>query len=141
MMANSAKIGGRGILGGVALSAGLLAFAPLSAQEPPAPVEDSLTIPTGPHETAAKPLPQPDKPGEKQGFIRRQVGRDVNPDASGASPLPQPESPATRQGFIRRQVGRDVNPDQQPQPGLAPPTRPDPVAQPTPGGALPAPQR
>lgn len=44
-----------------------------------------------------KSLPQPTAPGTSEGFVRRQVGRDVNPDAAHARPLPQPTGvPAAR---------------------------------------------
>lgn len=117
--------------------------APTAAQTVPA----GTTQPVGqPGTTATRPLPAPPKVGEKQGFIRRQVGRDVNPDQPdpAANPLPRPPKPGAgrtqshddgeddiqmarpgpveRQGFIRRQVGRDVNPDQVQTAPLAPPT-------------------
>lgn len=122
---------------GLATCAAFASITPLAAQNPAARPVDVRQMPEAPATPAAKPLLQPVKPGEKQGFIRRQVGRDVNPDqpAPDARPLPLPESPATRQGFIRRQVGRDVNPDQQPQSRLKP-TIPDPVAQPAPGAPV-----
>lgn len=56
---------------------------------------------------------------EKQGFIRRQVGRIENPEkqtgrlatpeppgGSSSRPLSQPDKKLEQQGFIRRQVGR-----------------------------------
>jgi hypothetical protein len=122
---------------------GLAITATAGAQAVRAPVSQ----PAGPPgASTAQPLPKPAGPAEKQGFIRRQAGRDVNPDQPdpAANPLhaaprpgadrtdPDDEGPAKppmarpdpveRQGFIRRQVGRDTNPDQLPDAPLAPPT-------------------
>ncbi|WP_448501251.1 hypothetical protein [Sphingomonas sp.] len=103
-----------------AFTIGLAITAPLHPQSVPAPTSQ----PSGPAGTSsARSLPQPAKPGEKQGFIRRQVGRDVNPDQPDpeTSPLPEPPKVGEREGFIRRQVGRDVNPDQVRPTSLVPP--------------------
>lgn len=123
MMEKHGKIDRLRVIGSLVICTALAGFAPLAAQQTSPPPADAGHMQGTSTVPAAKPLPQPGTSGEKQGFIRRQVGRDVNPDqpAADARPLPPPAKPGETQGFIRRQVGRDVNPDQQPAAGPKPP--------------------
>lgn len=103
---------------GLAIAA---AATPALGQTTEAASPEQQTQPVLPRESAGD-LPEPDKPGTKQGFTRRQIGRDVNPDAARntARPLPVP----TARGNTSQPVPTDVLAPM-PLEARAPSTRPE----------------